>query len=374
MPSTTEIRVVQNKKDLMKFIKFPFKHYKNDTNWVPPLIIAQKDLLNRKKHPFFKHAEIEFFLAYRDKEIVGRIAAVVDDNHNEFHNEKTGFFGFFETINDFEVAEKLLTTAKKWVKDKGMKKFRGPANPSLNEDCGTLIDAFDSPPVIMMTYNPSYYPELIEKFGLKKAMDLYAYYLDGQAKKMPEKLIRVTEAIRKRKRITIRPMNIKDFANEAKKVWYIYNNAWSKNWGFVPMTEEEFDHLAKDLKQAVVPEVALMAEIDGEPVGFSLALPDLNQALIHTNGRLLPFGLPKILYYSRKIDTLRIIIMGVIHKYQKLGIDALFYIDTWKNGAKKGYTKGEMSWILENNKMMNRAATMLGGEIYKTYRLYEMNT
>jgi len=331
----------------------------------------QKILLNPDKHPFYEHAKIQFFLAKKDGVNAGRIAAIVDDNHNEFHEERTGFFGFFETVEDYEVAEKLLSAAKSWVKDQNMKAFRGPVNPCQNEECGLLVDAFDSPPVIMMTYNPPYYADFIERFGLEKVRDLYAYYIDDK-NPPPDKLIRVAEAIRKKKNLTVRPVNMKDFNNEAKKVWQVYNNAWSKNWGFVPMTEAEFDHLAKNLKQALVPEIALIAEIEGEPIGFSLSLPDLNRALIHTNGRLLPFGLPKILYYSKKIDMIRIIIMGVIHKYQKQGIDSIFYLDTWRNASAKGYWRGEMSWILDNNDMMNRSATMLGGRIYKTYRLYEM--
>jgi hypothetical protein len=365
------VQPVLNKKDWNAFVKFPYHHYKKDPNWVPPLLMDQKVLLNPQKHPFYEHAKTQLFLAMKEGRVTGRIAAIVDDKHNEFQEERTGFFGFFETTEDYEIAEKLLSSARLWVKEHGMKTFRGPVNPSQNEDCGLLIDAFDSPPVLMMTYNPPYYIDFIERFGLKKAMDLYAYYIDDKSGP-PEKLVRVAEAVRERENLTVRPINMKDFDNEAKKVWTIYNKAWSKNWGFVPMTEPEFNHLAKNLKQIVVPDIALMAEINEEPIGFSLSLPDLNKALIHTNGRLLPFGLIKLLWFSRKIDTIRIIIMGVIHEYQKRGIDAIFYLDTWRNAVKKGYWRGEMSWILENNDMMNRAARMLGGRIYKTYRMYEM--
>jgi len=368
-----KIRSVQTKKELNTFIKFPYHHYKNNPYWVPPLLVDQKVLLNPKKHPFYQHAKVQFFLAEKNGKTAGRIAAIIDYKHNEFHNEKTGFFGFFETIENYEVAEKLLSAARDWVKNEGMNAFRGPLNPSQNEDCGLLIDAFDSPPVVMMPYNPPYYADFIERFGLKKAMDLYAYYIDDK-NPPPDKLVRVAEAVRKKENLTIRPLNLKNFKSETKKVWYVYNNAWSKNWGFVPFTEAEFDHIAKNLKQIAIPELALMAEINGEPVGFSLSIPDINQALIHTNGHLFPLGLIKLLWYSKKIDMIRIIIMGVIHKYQKRGIDAIFYLDTWKNAVKKGYWRGEMSWILENNGIMNRSAKMLGGRIYKTYRIYEMPT
>ena len=372
MKSTNvHIQPVQSKSEWKDFVKFPYRHYKKNPYWVPPLLADQKVLLNPEKHPFYEHARVQFFIAKKENKMAGRIAAIIDHNHNKVHQETTGLFGFFESIESCEVAEGLLSAARNWVKDQGMTAFRGPVNPSQNEDCGLLVDAFDSPPVIMMPYNPPYYADFFERFGLKKAMDLYAYYIDDK-NPPPEKLVRVAETVRKNEKLTIRPINRNDFENEAKKVWYIYNNAWSKNWGFVPMTEAEFHHLAKNLKPVVVPDIALIAEIDGKPIGFSLSLPDINQALLRTNGHLFPFGLIKLLWYSKKIDMIRIIILGVIHEYQKKGIDAIFYLDTWRNAVKKGYWKGEMSWVLENNEMMNRSAKMLGGRIYKTYRMYEM--
>ncbi|OVE78749.1 hypothetical protein BVY01_04550 [bacterium I07] len=366
------IKPVNSKADLKSFIKLPYRLYKNNPCWVPHLLLDQKVLHDRNKHPFWEHSIAQYFLAEQNGKVVGRIAAIVDHKHNEFHEEKTGFFGFFETIDDYTVAEKLLQAAKDWVGSQKMNNFRGPVNPSQNEESGLLIDAFDSPPVLMMTYNPPYYVDFIERFGLKKAMDLYAYYAEGK-EPPPAKLVRVAEAVRKRYKIVVRPINMKDYDNEAKKVWYVYNKAWSKNWGFVPMTENEFDHLAKNMKDAIVPEINLIAEIEGEPIGFSISLPDLNRALIHTNGRLFPTGLLKILWHRRKIDLVRIIILGVVKEHRHKGIDAIMYLDTWRNAGEKGYWRGEMSWILENNEMMNRSAKMLGGKIYKTYRIYEIN-
>lgn len=362
-----------DKKRWINFIRFPYTHYKNNPYWVPPLLSDQKILLNPDRHPFYEHASVNFFLATIDNNVVGRIAAIIDRNHNEIHNEQTGFFGFFETIEDFHVAEKLFSAAKSWVRNQGMNKFRGPVNPSLNEDCGFLTDAFKTPPVIMMPYNPLYYITFAEKFGFKKAANLFAYYIDNN-QEIPEKLVKVASIINKKEKVTVRPFNLKNFSNDAKIVWHIYNKAWKKNWGFVPMTENEFNYLAKNLRQIVVPELALFAEINGRPVGFSLSVPDINQALIHTNGNLFPFGLIKLLWYSKKIDMIRTIIMGVIPEYRNRGIDALFYYETWKNAVKKGYIKDEMSWVVETNKMMQRSAEMLGGKIYKTYRLYEMRT
>ena len=368
---SVEIRPVDSRKDWKEFVRFPYRHYRDNPVWVPPLLQDQKVLLDPAKHPFYRHADVRFFLALKDGRTAGRIAAIVDHKHNEFHSEKTGFFGFFESIDDFRVAEGLLSSAKRWIADKGMTALRGPVNPSQNEDCGCLMDAYDSPPVLMMTYNPPYYPMLYERFGLRKIVDLWAYFIESN-QKIPEKLVRVAELLRQRERVIVRKVDMKRFDSEVEKIKTIYNNAWSRNWGFVPMTDEEFDHLAKNLKPVVVPDLGLIAEIDGQPVAFSLTLPDMNQALIHLKGRLLPFGLLKLLWFQRKIDTVRIITLGVIHEHQKKGIDSILYLDTWRYAVKKGYRGGEMSWILENNTMMNRAAEMLGGKVYKTYRMYQM--
>lgn len=368
---TLRIIPVTTRKDWTRFVKFPYRHYRNDPNWVPPLLLDQKELLDFNKHPFWKHAEGQYFLAEKNGTLVGRIAALIDRKHLEFHNEQIGFFGFFESINDTQVAFALLDAAKGWLKERNMPRMRGPLNPSQNEECGLLIDAFDSPPLIMMTYNPPYYVDLIESYGLKKAMDLYAYEVDG-THDPPEKLVRVAEEVRKKHNLTVRPINMKQYKKDTEKVWEVYNQAWSKNWGFVPFTREEFEHLAKNMKSAIVPEIALIAEMEGKPVGFGITLPDVNQALIKLTGRLLPFGIFKLLYHMKKINRVRIIILGVIHEHQRKGIDAILFLDTWKNAVKNGYTHGEMSWILETNKMMNRAARMLTGKIYKTYRLYEM--
>lgn len=366
-----EIIPVETSKAHNQFIKFPYKHYKEDPYWVPPLLMDQKVLLNEKKHPFYEHALVQFFIARQNQKVVGRIAAIIDERHNETHNEKAGFFGFFETIENFEVSRKLLEAAQNWIKNHKMEMMRGPVNPCLNEDAGTLVDGFDSSPRIMMTYNPPYYPEFLEQYGLKKAMDLYAYYMNDE-NPPPPKLIRVAEKVRQRHDIHIRPIVMKKFWKEVDKVWYIYNRAWSKNWGFVPMTKSEFDHLAKNLKQVIIPELALIAEINNRPVGFSISLPDLNQALKTINGKLFPFGLLKVIQESKKNDMIRVITLGVIHEYQKIGIDAILYWDTWRNATARGYHQAEMSWVLENNTPMKRAAQMLGGSIYKTYRLYEI--
>jgi len=366
-----EIFNVKTKKEMKQFIRLPWEIYKDDPNWVPPLISELKKTFNKKKFPFFEHSDAEFFLARRDGEIVGRIAAINNKNHLKIYSDSVGFFGFFESIDDQEVADALLEKAGEWVKDKGLKRMRGPENYSQNEECGLLIDAFDLPPVIMMPYNPPYYQTLIESAGFEKVMDLYAYEIHG-VKKIPERLEKAVEKIRKSCDFIVRPINMKKLDEEVERIEVVYNTAWSENWGAVPLTEKEIDDLKKNLKQVAIPDMALIAEIDGKPVGVSVAILDINEALIKINGRLFPFGIFKLLWYSRKIKCARIIIMGVLKEHRKKGIDIVFYYETFKNGLKHGINRGEMSWILENNIPMRHALEKIyGTSIYKTYRLYE---
>ena len=371
MPSdTTEVAPVTSKKDLNDFIKLPWKIYKNDPNWVPPLISQQKALFDKKKHPFFEHSEAEFFIARRGSEAVGTIVAILNKRHNKVHDENVGFFGFFETIKDYQVAEKLLDKAMDWAKEKNLDFLRGPENYSQNEVCGLLVDGFDTPPVILMAHNPPYYQNFIEKYGFIKAMDMWAYCMDKNTQ-IPERLIKVVERNKARSNVTFRTINKKDLKNEIERVKQVYNNAWEKNWGFVPLTEHEIEHIADELKPIVDPNIVYFAELDGKPIGFSLAVPDINQALKKLNGRLFPLGIFKLLYYARKINRLRVIIMGVIKEYRNQGIDSVFYLDTYRNGIAKGYHWGEFSWILENNDPMNQALRNIGAKVYKTYRIYE---
>jgi GNAT superfamily N-acetyltransferase len=387
------IRKVENQQDLMKFIRFPWRVYRDDPYWVPPLISERKAFLNPHQNPFFEHAEVELFLAQRacpepsrrDGETVGTIAAMINDNHNDFHEEKAGFFGLFEVIEDYAVAEGLLVTARSWVKAKGMDVIRGPMNLSINDECGLLVDGFDSSPVVMMTYNPRYYVDFFERFGLGKAKDLYAYLLstdifNREVSNLPPKFLRVAEAARKRAGVRVRRVNMRDFDAEVEKAKAIYNSAWEKNWGAVPMTDAEFNHLAQGLRKFLDPDLLLVAETSEvsqtsevyRPVGVFVGLPDVNQPLLHVNGRLFPFGWIKYLWYRRKIDTFRAVIMGVIEEYREKGIDALMYVEAAKAAFRKGYRWCEMSWILEDNVMMNRILQRLGGEVYKTYRIYEL--
>jgi GNAT superfamily N-acetyltransferase len=373
-----QLRPVRTSRDKRLFIDLPYKLYRDNPHWIAPLRIAQKDILNTNRHPFYKTSDVDMFLAEREGRVVGRIMAILNQAHNEFHNERAGFFGFFEVENDPEASTALLDAARDWLRGRGAEVMRGPVNPSTNYECGLLIDSFDSDPVVMMTYNPPYYVDLIERYGLQKAMDLYAYSTSDESFIVSDKLTRVAERLKKKDRISVRTINLKDFKREVEIVRRIYNDAWSRNWGFVPVSEEEFEHLAKDLKQIVDPEIAYIAEkevegrADSEPIGFFLAVPDLNRALKKLNGRLLPFGLLKLLWYSRKIDFIRIVTLGVVKEYQNLGIAAVFYDEVYRRAPAAGYPRGEVSWVLENNALMNRAMDLLGAQRTKTYRIYEM--
>ncbi len=333
-------------------------------------------LLNKEKNPFFKHSKMELFMVEENGTVIGRIAAIINGNHNKIHNDKIGFFGFFECENNQDTANLLFDEAKKYLKANGMTDMRGPVNPSLNDECGLLIDGFDSPPVILMTYNPKYYINLIEGYGLAKVKDLFAYHLINE-QYVSEKLGRMQNIVRQRHSLSIRAMNFKNkkqFKEDVATLKYIYNNAWEPNWGFVKMTDEEFDFLANDLKTIADPDYALIAEINGQPAGFALALPDINQCLIHNkNGYLLP-GLWHLLTKKKKINLLRIIVLGILPQYQRTGADAVLYWELGTRGKPKGIEYGEASWILEDNEMMNKGlTTTMLGKVYKTYRLYQQS-
>lgn len=370
-----KIKKVDNENDKMRFIKFPWQIYKGNNYWVPPLLFDVRNNLNTKKNPFYKHAEIELFLAQKeDGTIAGRIAAIKNDNHNKFHNDKAGFFGFFETIDDKDVSDLLLNTACDWCKNKGFDTIIGPVNPSTNDECGLLVDGFDHNPVILTTYNPPYYRDMLESFGFEKGNDLLAYYIPAEVikdEKVMNRLERMAKLIKTKEGVVTRKVNLKDLDNEVKKIETVYNDAWEKNWGFVPLTTEEFDFLKKSLKALIDPDIVFFAEVEGEPAGFSLALPDYNQIFKKLNGRIFPFGIFKILTGKKKIDAIRVWAMGIRYKYQKRGIDSIFYLETIREANRKGYRSGDISWVLEDNAPMRQTAEKLGAYIYKTYRIYK---
>jgi GNAT superfamily N-acetyltransferase len=370
------VTLVRSAGDRRAFIELPFRLYRRDPNWVPPLRSDVAEILDPRRHPFHKHAQMELFLARAtDGRIAGRIAAIKNDLHLEHHGEPVGFFGFFECERDPEVAAALFDAAGRWLRERGLSVMRGPASPSSNEEWGLLVQGFDSPPVVMMPYNPPWYADLIEQYGFRKAKDLVAYYLGDEEhpeRLIPERLTRMSEALAKRHKISLRPLDMRHFWAEVERVRTIYNAAWEKNWGFVPMTDEEFMHLAKKMKQVVDPELVVFAEVDGDLAGFALALPDVNHALKHMGGRIFPFGWLKGLWHSRHIDTARVLTLGVLEPFRRTGATEMMYLYLLRAGPRRGLTKGEFSWILEDNTAMRAGLEKLGARVYKTYRLYDV--
>ncbi len=368
--SDVRIEKVDTKKDLKRFIKFPWVVYKGDPNWVPPMILDVKERLDRDKNPFFEHAEMELFLAFKDGVLSGRIAAIIDDNHNQAHDEKVAFFGMYESVNDPDVSGALLDRAAAWGQEHGMNTLRGPMNLSMNDECAFLLEGFDSPPVIMMTYNPAYYLDLMEQAGMVKAKDLFAFYMHKDHV-LAQKVETIVKRVQKSTNITLRTVNPKTLDEDVKKIRYVYNHGWEKNWGFVPWTDHELDHMAVQLKQLADWDIVILAEHQGKPVGFAFGLPNYNEALIKMNGRLLTFGLLKLLYYKRKITGMRAVVFGILKEYRMTGLSYMLYWKLEKNSVEKGFTWAETSWQLEDNDAVNHFVSSIGGEVYKKYRIFE---
>jgi GNAT superfamily N-acetyltransferase len=368
------IQPVETKTGLKHFIRFPWKIYRGKKsryeNWVPPLLMGEKELFDTEENPFYRHAEIENYLAYRDGREVGRISAIVDWNYVEFHNEKAGFFGFFECEEDPETARALFEAAEKWVRDKGMERIIGPMNPSTNHILGVLIDSFDEPPMVQMNYNPPYYPDLIESCGYSTERDLYCYRLLRGKVEISDKIRRVTELSKKRNNLTIRPIDMKRLDEEVEIIRELYNSAWDRNWGFVPWTREEFDQMAEELKLIARPELVLMIFAEEELVGLSIPLPNINEILIKMNGRLFPFGVFRLLFGKNRTRMIRVAIMGVRPDYRNKGLDAVFALETYERGKALGYEGADLSWILEDNYPLRNMLEAWGTERYRTYRVY----
>jgi len=367
-----EVRPVTDKRELNAFIKLPWRVYRNEPRWVPPLLLDRKRFLDRERNPFFQHAEAEFFLAWRDGRPVGRISAQIDRNFNEYQQHEWGMFGFFECEPDPEAARALLSAAEAWLRARGRDRMVGPMSFTTNDECGVLIDGYDKPPSVLTEWHHPYYRGLIEGAGLTKAMDLYMWSLNVADRGSVHPAIwRVAADVERKYGITVRNMRKKDMEAEIGRFLEVYNAAWERNWGFVPLTEEEVRHYAKDLKPVLDENWAFIAEKDGEPVAAGLTLPDYNQVLRHLNGRLLPFGWAKALWYRRKIDRVRVFALGAKPEWQHTGVGAKLYEMHWDAGERTGQGRGETGWTLENNKRMNRAMERMGGKIIRTYRVYE---
>jgi GNAT superfamily N-acetyltransferase len=373
------ISPVRSDSDLMAFITFPWEVYRGNPYWVPPLLGERRGFLDRTRNPFFQHGRAEYFLARRGERLVGTIAAFTNDLYNQFQRVNTGFFGFFEVLEDPEAAAALLSTAEDWARKAGHTSILGPAQFSTNDECGLLVDGFDDPPRILMTYNPPRYRTYLETAGYRTAMNLWAYSLAiaDFIRNKPEKLERVTAKVLERGKLSVRRLDMKRFDRELEGIKKIYNRSWERNWGFVPMTDPEFDRMAEELKPLLDPDLVIVVERGEEMVGFGLTLPDLNAPLRLAYPRpSTPETLTmlKMLWHwkvRRRYEWLRVFALGVLPEYRGRGVDGLMYLETAKSAVPKGYKYAEMSWILETNDMMNRAIRSLGGTVYKTYKMYD---
>jgi GNAT superfamily N-acetyltransferase len=370
------VRVVEasGRRGMARFLDLPRRLYPRSSPWVAPLDLERRKFFDPARNPFFERARMELFLAVdaagRD---VGRIAAIENPRHNEFHGENVGFFGFFESVDDVAVARVLLDTASRRAAERGRPRIRGPVNPSTNHECGLLVEGFERSPMVQTPYNHAYYEKLLLEAGCEGVQDLVAllYEVDG---KVPERLRRGLEVLGKRHGFSLRHLDMKRFDEELAKVKLIYNEAFARNYGFVPLSDAELDYLAGDLRQIVAPELCVLAEVDGEPAGFSLALPDVNQALKPLRGRLLPLGWWKLWRGWRRIDGMRAFAMGIRPRFRKMGIDYAFYHGGLMEAQRRGIREIEVSWVLAHNVELIRPVERFGGRIYKRYRLYEKST
>ncbi|MBF0343650.1 MAG: N-acetyltransferase [Nitrospirae bacterium] len=363
------VKEVKSRGDLLRFIRFPLNLYKNDPYYSPQLTWDLQSDFSPKKNPFFQHSKVRVFLLYSGKEIVGRVVSIINKRHLDIYDDGVGFFGFYESVNDTAVAQKLLDVVQEELKNGGLKIMRGPMNFSTNDECGFLIDGFDTPPMIMTPHNPPYYNNLMESCQMAKVKDLYAYVREVP-ERPPDKVVRVANIAQKRG-ITVRTLSMKDFNKDLLRFKELYNAAWENNWGFIPLNDAELSYIGKKLKTVIIPELMLIAEKEEETVGFLGLLPDFNFVLRMMHGSLNPITLLKALYYSKKIDGIRLLLFGIKPQYRFKGVDALLIKEIFKRAWEGGYKLSEFSWILEDNEPVKKIIEMVEGRLYKTYRIYE---
>ena len=369
--SPCTVRPLRSRRELRTFIRLPWRLYADTPCWVAPLLTAEKARFNPRKNPYFDHADVQLFLAWRGGEPVGRIAAHVNHEHNRYWQDSVGFFGFFECIEDFAVAEALFQAAAAWLRERGRTAMRGPMNSSTNEEVGFLAEGFDHPPVIMMPYTHKFYLTYAERVGLHKVKDLLMWHIDVEIVDLA-RYEPLAERIRERVGFTLRNINLKRYRAELDRIKRVYNDAWSRNWGFVPMTDREFEHFAREIKPIVQPACAQIAEKDGEPIGFCLSLPDINKILVRMNGRLFPTGFLRLLFGLKKLTALRTITLGTSTAYRNRGIESVFLVEIVRRTVAAGYRTSEMGWTLEDNALINKPLEQMGGRPAKRYRIVEM--
>jgi len=373
-PDAIFVREVRRRRERLAFVKLPWRIYAHDSCWVPPLIAERMAFIHPGKHPFYRHGAAVHFLAYRGCDVVGRITASDDPHFNEQQGTNTGCFGLFESIDDERVARALLHAAADWLRARGRSHILGPVDYSTNYMCGLLVDGFETPPVILMNHHPRYYARLLETWGLSKARDLYQWSFTDPAD-MASRWARKAEWLMARGGFTVRSVRMQDYDAELDRIRQVYNRAWEENWGFVKMTDAEFKHMAREMKSFLDPELVLLAEAGGTPVGFALALPNLNEALAHLNGRLTTFGLPiglvKLVYHSRRLSTARMLTLGVVKPFRRRGVSEMLVLRMIESGMHRRGYRGELGWTLEDNRRINNLIRSIGGDASKIYRLYE---
>jgi hypothetical protein len=355
--------------EVRRFIDYMYERNAGDPHWVPPLWLGERDRLNPKKNPFFAHADVELLLARRGDRVVGRVAAIDDRLHRETHHDNVAMFGFFEA-DDAESARALLTAVESWAVARGRAHVRGPISPSMNDTCGLLIDGFDTDPMLLMPHNPPEYAGFIEQAGYRKVKDLFAWLYDLR-RELPPVVTRLAERLRQKLQLTLRPINMAEFTREMDRLREIYISAWEGNWGFVPPTPEEFRHIAKEMKPIFDPRGAVVAEANGRLVACAVALPDINQALGGTGGKLFPLGLVKLLRRKRYIDQARLLLLGIDPAYRTTGLYPLLIAELHRQSIGGPYARAEFSWVLEDNRDINQPAEQAGARCYKTYRIYQ---
>jgi GNAT superfamily N-acetyltransferase len=364
------IKLVTTKRDLKKFIAFPYHFYRRHPAWIPPLKIEQKKIFNPKKNSLLKHCDYQLFLLYEKAEIIGRIAVYINDAANKYWQAKIGFFGHYECIPDPGAADILLETAEKWLKEKGMQVMRGQWN-LVSQDIGFIYEGFDLPPTVLSSYNPPYYNDHMVQYGMKKTRDLNVYNADlGKAYKLPPRFFSFTDKIARRYGVKIRTINMKRLVEDARIIVRLTNESLKDNWGYYPVDESEAENIAADLKMIIHPEMVFIAEVEGNPVGYLLSVPDVNDILKHMKGRLFPLGIFKLLRGIKKINRYRIWAMGILPEYQKRGASMLMFRRINDFAAPRG-SYLEANWILEDNDLMNNALIKLEFDLVKKYRIYE---
>ncbi|PCJ33929.1 MAG: N-acetyltransferase [Alphaproteobacteria bacterium] len=377
MTSAITVKEVKNKQDLHRFVKVPWDLYKDDPNWVAPLILERMETLDPSKNPYFEHAHAKFWLAYKGEQIIGRISAQIDELVEQRHHEKIGHFGFFECINDAQAAKALLDTASQWLKQNGRDKMIGPFSLSINEEAGMLVDGFDTPPSLMMNHALPYYQDLMTSYGMEKAKDLWAYYLKFDRDVLPPTIKKMITRSMRDGKIRLRPINMKNYEEDLKTILDIFNDAWSENWMALPFTEAELNKTVKDMKLLIRGDFAYIAEYDGVPMAMMVTLPNLNEIIADMKGSLFPFGILKLLWRLKirpTYKTVRVPLMGVRKEFQNTAVGgamAFALIEESRiQATKAGCTHAELSWVLEENTRLSKMLETIGCKRYKNYRMY----